>query len=147
MTPTVELRPTEPADRPYVETILDANGLPVADLDEAIDDLYIAEGPSGRVGVGGLEQYGENALLRSVAVEESVRGKGYGTTICERLLDRARADGVTRVYLLTTTAAEFFADLGFDETDRETVPESIQHTTEFSDLCPSTATCMKRDLD
>jgi amino-acid N-acetyltransferase len=63
------------------------------------------------------------------------------------VLAQTRAAGVSTAYLLTTTADEFFADLGFEEIPRETVPPSIQTTTEFSDLCPETAVCMKRELN
>ncbi|MFW6382934.1 MAG: hypothetical protein ACOCZD_02725 [Haloferacaceae archaeon] len=63
------------------------------------------------------------------------------------MLERARNDGLGAVYLLTTTAADFFADLGFEPVDREAVPEPIRQSAAFADLCPSTATCMRRDLE
>jgi amino-acid N-acetyltransferase len=153
--PVVELRPAESRDREDVEELLAGNDLPIADLDSAYSSLFVCESAAGeRVGVGGLEVGGEGerqiehdaGLLRSVAVEESARGAGYGTAICERLLDRARTADLDAVFLLTTTAEEFFADLGFERVQRNQVPDSIRSSTEFSDLCPASATCMKRDL-
>lgn len=149
---TVELRPAKPHDREYVERLLTENDLPTSDLDSAYSSLFICESTedeeeSESVGVGGLEIEGAAGLLRSVAVEESVRGTGYGTAICEQLLDRAREIGLDSVFLLTTTAEEFFADRGFERVEREQVPDSIRETAEFSDICPSSATCMKKKIE
>lgn len=47
------------------------------------------------------------------------------------------------LYLLTITAKKFFKKVGFDEIKRTLVPSVIQNTTEFKDLCPSSATCMR----
>ena len=146
MTPDVELRPAERGDREYVESILERCGLPTADLETALEHLYVCVADARRIGVGGLEPCAEYALLRSVAVEPSVRGNGYGTAICVHLLERARGDGFSATYLLTTTAADFFADLGFEPVDRDAVPEPIRRTEEFADICPSTAVCMRQSL-
>jgi amino-acid N-acetyltransferase len=53
---------------------------------------------------------------------------------------------VGTLYLLTTTAREFFADRGYAEVERTEPPEAIRATTEFADLCPSTAACMRKRL-
>jgi amino-acid N-acetyltransferase len=147
MLSTVELRPARQADRAFIESLLEENGLPTEDLSEKMDCLYICEIEDERIGSGGFEQYGERALLRSVVIDESVRNRGYGTEVCNALLDCAREEGVSELYLLTTTAAEFFRRFGFEESDRESVPDAIQETTEFAQLCPDSAVCMKCELD
>ena len=145
--PTNPDDPTDPDDREYVERLLADEDLPTADLATADASLFVCETPEGeQVGVGGLQAAGDAGLLRSLAVEESARGRGYGTAICERLLDRARARDLDSVFLLTTTARSFFADLGFEEVERGEVPDSVRATAEFTDLCPESATCMKTDL-
>lgn len=141
------LRPAGPDDRAFVERLLAGNELPVSDLSGSLDPLYVCETDDGRVGVCGLERHGEFGLLRSVAVAESAQGNGHGTDACERLLDRARAADLTAVYLLTTTAEDFFARLGFEAVDRDDVPGPVRATSEFADLCPASAVVMKRDLD
>jgi amino-acid N-acetyltransferase len=147
MSTEVQLRPAEPDDRGYIESLLVRNELPIADLSKKLPCLYVCETETEQIGVGGLEQYNEAGLVRSVAIEESARGNGYGTIVCDKLLDRARSTGISTIYLLTTTSYLFFGRLGFYEVARETFPTSIQNTSEFSDLCPVTAVCMKRDLD
>lgn len=144
---TIHLHPAGPDDREYVESLLELNDLPTADLDDAFSALFVARSDSERrIGVAGLEVVDNVGLLRSVAVERSARGEGYGTAITEELLLRARREDLGAVYLLTTTAADFFADFGFETVARETVPAAIRGTEQFSDLCPSSATCMKKSL-
>jgi amino-acid N-acetyltransferase len=49
---------------------------------------------------------------------------------------------IREIYLLTTTAAEFFTHLGYRQVDRALAPAAIASTKEFSSLCPSTAVFM-----
>jgi len=142
---TVTLRRADDALE-YVETLLAGANLPTGDLRSTPGRFYVALEDGNRVGVGGLELYGSDGLLRSVVVEPSTRGNGLGTAICGALEDRARDEGVETLYLLTTTAAEFFADRGYREIDRDDPPAAIRETTEFAELCPSTATCMRTSL-
>ncbi len=141
---TLSLEPATDADRPYVETLLGRNGLPTDDLDPHRDtlSLYVCYRGDERVGIGGIETYGTDALLRSVVVEEEARGEGIGRALCETLEERAAAMGVRRLYLLTTTASDFFFDLGYERLDRADVPASIRETSQFSELCPSSAGCL-----
>lgn len=145
---SVKLRAAGPDDREYVEELLVENDLPTEDLAMAYSSLFVCESPEGdTIGVGGLGIFEDAGLLRSVAVEESVRGRGYGTAICGELLDRARSSDLDAVYLLTETAETFFADLGFECIEREQVPDSIRATAEFTDLCADHAACMGLELE
>jgi len=107
--------------------------------------FYIGYDGDTRVGVGGVERHGTDGLLRSVVIERSARGTDTERR-CARLESKVEADGVERLYLLTTTAAEFFGDCGYVETDRTTAPNAIRQTAEFDELCPVTATCMVKSL-
>ncbi|WP_276254137.1 arsenic resistance N-acetyltransferase ArsN2 [Halomontanus rarus] len=143
---TVTLQPADDSTRSHVETVLEENDLPSRDVRSKLDCFYIGYDGADTVGVGGIEIRGTDGLLRSVAVERSARGKGFGTAICEALETEARAEEVETLYLLTTTAPEFFAEQGYAAIDRTGAPGPIQQTTEFDDLCPTTATCMKKSL-
>ena len=102
-----------------------------------------AEAPEGVVG---LEVYDEVALLRSLAVSTKSRGNGYGKELVSHAEGYAQSLGVKAVYLLTTTAADFFQQLGYKAVDRETAPEAIQQTQQFSVLCPATSAFMVKIL-
>ncbi len=80
----------------------------VAEAAEAAEDGAV-------VGCGALHVMWEDlAELRTVAVDERARGAGIGHLIVAELLDRARAVGVSRVFVLTF-AVSFFARHGFRE--------------------------------
>ncbi|WP_440772136.1 arsenic resistance N-acetyltransferase ArsN2 [Natronorubrum sp. DTA28] len=143
---TLTLRRADERELAYVESLLDANGLPSADVRTAPAQFYVGYAGDERVGIGGLESDGTDGLLRSVVVEQSARGNGFGTALCDALERRARADGVETLYLLTTTAADFFSDLGYAELERADAPAPIRATTEFDELCPASATCMRKQL-
>jgi N-acetylglutamate synthase-like GNAT family acetyltransferase len=95
------------------------------------------------VGSGGLEIYGSKVLLRSLAVSPEVRGQQLGKQIVSDLLQKARNLSMNEVYLLTETAFYFFHKLGFEELKRDEVPEEIRSSTEFSQVCPTSAQVMK----
>jgi amino-acid N-acetyltransferase len=70
-------------------------------------------GGTGVVGCGALHVMWEDlAEVRTVAVDERVRGTGVGHLIVSRLLETARGLGVRRVFCLTFEV-EFFARHGF----------------------------------
>ena len=144
--PRVRLEPADESDLSSVERLLAENGLPSADVRSKPNSFYLAFDQNERVGVGGIEVYGTDGLLRSVVVDPSARGKGVGSAICAALERRASTAGVETLYLLTTTAADFFARQGYDEIERADAPGAIRETAQFSDLCPATATCMRKSV-
>ncbi len=91
------------------------------------------------VGSAALEPYGAAALLRSVAVDARLRGEGLGQRLTRAALDLARDRGVATVYLLTETAADFFARFGFHAIDRSAVDAAVQQSVEFTSACPASA--------
>ncbi len=50
------------------------------------------------------------------------------------------------LYLLTTTAKDFFNKEGYIVVNRDEVPEPIKNSSEFSSVCPSTAIVMKKEI-
>ncbi len=143
--PSLTLRPAGThLDR--VEALLEANDLPARDVQSKPECFSVARVDGEVVGAGGVERHGSDGLLRSVVVEESRRGRGYGVAICDALEAEARSDGVETLYLLTTTAAGFFRRRGYEEVLREAASPGIRQTAQFADLCPASATCMTKDL-
>ncbi len=145
-TSSVSLRRASGDDLATVEALLARNDLPAADVREGPGAFYVATDGDEVVGVGGLERYGNAGLLRSVVVPETVRGTGFGAAVCEGLETRAGEAGVTALYLLTTTAAAFFAARGYERIDRAAAPERIRSTTQFAEVCPETAVCLRKRL-
>ena len=143
---TVTLERADGESLERAASLLERATLPTDDIDAAPVELYLAGDGEERVGVGGFELYDTDGLLRSVAVESSKRDEGYGSAIVAALESKARETGVERLSLLTTTASDFFAARGYSEIDRTDLPGRIRETTQFSDLCPSSAACMRKSL-
>lgn len=95
------------------------------------------------VGSGGLEQYGDTGLLRSIAVEDRLRGKSLGKKIVDEIIDKAKQLKIKDLYLLTETAHSYFLKKGFQDVPREKVPDIIKQTTEFAQVCSASAIVMK----
>jgi amino-acid N-acetyltransferase len=60
--------------------------------------------------------------------------------------DSARTTGLSRLYLLTTTASQFFARVGYEVISRVEAPNSLQRNSQFAELCPASAVCMSKTL-
>lgn len=142
----ITLRGAESDDLAAVEELLAKTNLPVDGVLESIGSFIVAESDGRVVGVGGVERCGDFGLLRSLAVDPAARGRGVGASVTERLIADSEASGLRALYLLTTTADKYFPSFGFDVTPRDTVPAEIRQTTEFKDICPSSATVMRRAL-
>jgi len=97
------------------------------------------------VGCAAIERYGTAALLRSVAILKSHRGRRIGETLVATVIQNAR-DRVQAVFLLTTTAADWFPRFGFTAVSRNEVPDSLQGSAEFRGACPASAVVMKLPL-
>jgi amino-acid N-acetyltransferase len=145
--PALTLRQAGPETIDRVEAMVAANDLPTRDIRGSSGSFFLAAVGDRTVGVGGIECYDGDGLLRSVVVSDPFRGEGYGRSLCDALEARARAEGVETLYLLTTTAAGFFRRCGYEECSRDSVPESIRATTQFAELCPLTASCLRKRLD
>ena len=143
----MSVAPAAAVDTAQIRALLESAELPTADLTPGLLEhfLVIREGAS-LVAVGGLELSADAALLRSVAVAASRRGRGVGKRMVEALESLAQSRGVGRLYLLTTSADRFFASLGYESAPRETAPQGIRQRPQFSSLCPSTSTLMAKKL-
>ena len=133
-------------DRTAIEELLRSTGLPTGGLDDALPTAFVARVDGRVVGTAALEVRGRSALLRSVAVDEGLRGIGLGVRLTESALELARGSGLEDVYLLTDLAARFYDRFGFEEIDRTSIPEAVQASAEFRGACAETAVAMRKRL-
>lgn len=137
---SIERATTE--DLPAVLTLLKNSGLPQDEVAEHVGTMIVAREGKRVVGSAALELYGDVALLRSVAVVESLRGRGIGRRLTHFALDLAQKRGVASLYLLTETASEFFSRFGFRPVNRSEVPLVLHQSIEFASACPVSAMAM-----
>ena len=140
------IRHAEPEDLPGIERLLETSELPTEGVADALNGFFVAEHDGELVGVVGVEECCEYGLLRSTAVSPEWRSRGLGRQLVQRAIAESESKGVQSLYLLTTTAEQYFPSFGFAKTTRDTVPDSVRRTAEFTGACPASATVMVREL-
>ena len=131
-----------------IKQLLAENKLPCDDIDELDLSCFLGYGTADApAGVIGLEIYRQDALLRSLVVDQASRNSGCGRKLLTAIERLAREKGVDTLYLLTETAERFFARHGYDEIERTRLPETIKQTAQFSQLCPQSAIAMTKQLN
>jgi amino-acid N-acetyltransferase len=133
-------------DQLDVFRIVEQNHLPLAGLDEHLDTALVARQDDRIVGAAALELYRDGALLRSVAVAPNAQRKGVGHQLTASALVLAEELGTPAVYLLTTTAEQFFPRFGFERIARTEVPVGVQRSVEFTSACCPSAIVMRKML-
>jgi protein-tyrosine-phosphatase/N-acetylglutamate synthase-like GNAT family acetyltransferase len=138
----IVLAPATRDDLDAVRALAARGELPVEGLEDQFPDAYVvARRGDAIVGTAGLELHGNAGVLRSVVVAPEVRGSGLGVALTANRVATARAH--RDVYLLTTTAADFYARFGFRPAPRAEVPEAVARCPEFASICPSSAACLR----
>lgn len=116
------IRPAKTSDIKKIRTIVDAYvsgrrllSKETVTLFESVQEFIVAEVDAEVIGCGALHVLWEDlAEVRTVAVIESMQGKGIGHTILENILARAKEVGVKKVFCLTFET-KFFGSHGFTE--------------------------------
>ena len=120
-------------------------GLPTGDIQSDGPMFWRFENEDVPVGFGGLQIFGDQALLRSVVTLPPVRNRGIGTAIVATLEAEARIRGCRAMWLVTDQAAAFFRGRGYRAGERSEAPESIREAAAF--VHPQAAAAMMKRLD
>ena len=131
------LRPAKPSDLSAITALLLEFGLPTQGVLDFLDSFVVVELEGRLIGVGGVELQGHDALLRSLAVSPAHQ---------DHLEAQAAQHGIESIYILTETAEQFFAGRGYVVVARSAAPEAIAASEEFSNLCPQSATFMRKPV-
>ena len=128
------IRAARAEDRTRIEELLAGEGLPLDGIEAHFARFVVAEEAGEIAGAAGLEVHGDHGLLRSVVVVPSAKGQGIGRKLTEGVLREAKGHGLRAVYLLTTTAEEFFPRFGFERIERAAIPAAVQASREFQPM-------------
>lgn len=123
--------------------ILEQNNLPVNDI-KCDAQFYTFSDQNGIIAVAAYESYGSVTLLRSVAVKQFIRKKGYGAKLVTYILNEIEAHGHREIYLVTNSASNFFNRFEFYEISRDSVPEVLKSVGQLNDVCPCSSIVMRR---
>ena len=144
----MDLRP-EPARghdlAPALELLRQAD-LPEKGVADGFGHYFVVHDDMQLVGLAGLEVHGGDGLVRSVVVAPGHRGQGLAEALVAAVVERAKRLDLDALYLLTTTARDYFARQGFADCPRDAAPEAIRASWEFTTGCPTSSAFMKRAL-
>jgi amino-acid N-acetyltransferase len=135
-------------DRPAVASLLSTAKLAALDSAAQFGPQYVVAVDVYGIlaGVAGLELYGSDALLRSVAVAPSLRAHGLGQRLTQDRMKWAAEHGIKRAYLLTTDARGYWERHGFEVIGRGDAPPGVQGSTQWAGGCSATAVAMRKAL-
>ncbi len=134
-------------DEPWIRQLLKLCGLPDEDITpDHLKHFWVYKEDFQIAGVVGVEALGSAGLLRSLVVPEKFRGRGLGSRLVRKAEEHAASLNLKALYLLTLTAADFFAHRGFRKLERAVAPMEVQKTAEFQKLCPASSVCMVKFL-
>ena len=130
-------------DQPLLDLLAFCN-LPVADISTSNAKFWAVRQDHELRGCIGLETNDGVGLLRSLAVATESRGQGLGAALVGVVEDAAREGGVSELYLITNTAQLYFESFGFVPVVRAKAPPIIATSRQFTSLCPSTSSVMRK---
>ena len=82
---------------------------------------------------GALHDWGEGqGEIAAIATDPSYSDMGLGSRIVRYLIDRAKKQGLKRVFVLTVRTHDWFESLGFREAPVETLPEKKRRLYDYS---------------
>lgn len=138
------LRELTPDDLRAACALLAADDLPTADLADPAITLVGAFDGESLAGVIGLQACDGVGLLRSLAVAPAHRDRGIARRLCERVFELAAERRLALLWLLTTSARDYFTRHGFAVVARDAAPAAVRATAQFASMCPSSAQLMRR---
>jgi N-acetylglutamate synthase-like GNAT family acetyltransferase len=117
------------ADAFELTEFLRAADLTTSGVGEPDVQLWVDLDPDGRiVGSTGFELHGEDVLLRSVAVDPSLRGTGRGSELARFALETAASLGATRAWLFSRRSGPFWRSLGFETAEIAGLASALAET-------------------
>jgi len=143
---TTSIGPASGGDLDGIKRLLVGSLLPSRDAGGAHQRFIVALENGRLIGCAGLQVAGQDGLVRSMAVHWTRRNAGLGSRLHQRLLFEAVLAGVRTLYVVTTTAEDFFAGHGFRRIAAQSVPPDLQASEEFTTFVPGGSTVMSRPV-
>ncbi len=123
-------RATDMAEVRALDAALETHSVDLEDEDAS--HFFVLRNENGFVGCVALDVFGEDGILRALAVKKECRGVGYGWMLADAVIAEARHRGIRRIYLLTNTASDWFASKhGFRIVDLSTVAPQVAASATF----------------
>ncbi len=94
-------------DQKIIRSLLLGFKLPLDGLEKT--KLWVLESSNGKViGVAGLEVYGDQGLLRSLVVINSMHNQGYGTALANHVIEEAKTSDILGLVFVNHNCSRVF---------------------------------------
>ncbi|RKH16372.1 hypothetical protein D7V77_37405 [Corallococcus sp. CA041A] len=113
---TLAIRAARPGDLVAIQALLSSAGLPLQGVTEHLPHFH-------------------------VVVAEKMKGH---SDLVRRVLAKADEDRLPTLFLLTTTASDYFPRFGFVRIDRDMLPPELNASEELRGACPASVIAMRR---
>lgn len=126
-----QIVPLRPSDVPDLHELLAEADLTLSGLEASTVRLWLLRDEDGAVaGSTGYELSGDggHALVRSVAVHQDQRSRGWGRRLAAFALGQAALDGASRAWLFSRRSGPFRRRLGFLPADRDVLADVLADT-------------------
>ena len=95
------------------------------DVAAALNDFVVYEFDGGVRACAALHKYEDNqAEISAVAVDEAFGHMGIGPALVESLIQKAKEQGASSIFIMTTQAADWFEKIGFKEDSIDSLPQA-----------------------
>ena len=125
--------------------LLEIVNLPTEGVEENFENFFVIRSNNMIIGCIGLEIFGQDGLIRSVAIHPSLQKQRLGHRLVLRIQKYSIEIGLKRLYLLTETAESFFTRFDFKIIPRHQINSNIKQSIEFTKLCTA-APVLKKSL-
>ena len=122
----IEIAPATLADALSIHELLTACDLSPLEVLAPGTMYFVARMGEKLVGVCGLEFDGESALLRSVAVDNSTRGRGIARALIDGAIQELHRRSVRVLFLFSKDTGAYFENLGWVEVPVGEAADALQ---------------------
>lgn len=134
--------PARAGDEGAIAELLAAAGLQTQDPPNLAHTFLSFDGARA-VGTVSLDVHTQQAVLHSLAVAPTHRRQGRARALCAFALAHAREVGANDIYVVSETAVDFFAALGFRALPPAKVPADVRASPGAAQ-CGAAAMCLHR---
>lgn len=142
----LQIEPALESDYKEISYLLNVNELPSSDITEDHVQIFVGLNQQEIIGTIGLQKYDSIGLLRSLVVKDGYKSQKIAGKLLHYIFDYCVMHKITELYLLTTSAEEYFYKYGFQKIERILVPEVIKETKQYQEICPKVAVVMHKSL-
>ncbi len=128
-------------EMPGALSLLKSSGLTLEGVEDT--EFWIAKSGERIIGTVGLETWGDQGLLRSLAVDKELRNLGIGRALVLHVIELAKNKKLKELFLITEAVQNYYLKFGFELVERNKISGNVLNSQEFRGACLESANVMR----